>query len=96
MSPGPLDTKARREVFPDLWEERLVAQMEANPSGRGVTTDDVAGVVEAMAKPEFAMVQGQVLLWPTTLGWPMTDPHLLAEWTFREGGTVTAGRRRQS
>ncbi|WP_169988478.1 SDR family oxidoreductase [Microbispora sp. H10836] len=61
VSPGPLDTKARREMFPDSWNERLVAQTQANPSGRGVTMDDVAGVVEAMARPEFAMVQGQVL-----------------------------------
>lgn len=61
VSPGPIDTKARREMFPDSWEERLVAQTRANPSGRGVTMDDVAGVVEAMARPEFAMVQGQVL-----------------------------------
>jgi enoyl-[acyl-carrier protein] reductase III len=61
VSPGPVDTKARREMFPDSWEERLANQADANPSGRGITMEDVAGVVALMARPEFAMVQGQVL-----------------------------------
>jgi enoyl-[acyl-carrier protein] reductase III len=61
VSPGPVDTKARREMFPDTWESRLADQAQANPSGRGITFEDVAGVVALMSRPEFAMVQGQVL-----------------------------------
>ena len=61
ISPGPLDTEARRRMFPDTWAERLRAQDAANPSGRGVRFDDVAGVVELMCRPEFEMVQGQVI-----------------------------------
>ena len=61
ISPGPLDTTARRAMFPDSWEERLVAQTEANPSGRGVNFDDVAGVVELMSHPDFKMTVGQVV-----------------------------------
>lgn len=61
ISPGPLDTTARRRMFPDSWEERLVAQTEANPSGRAVEFEDVASVVELMADPRYRMVQGQVV-----------------------------------
>lgn len=61
ISPGPLDTEARRRMFPDSWAERLRAQDAANPSGRGVRFDDVAGVVELMCRAEFEMVQGQVI-----------------------------------
>ena len=48
-------------MFPQTWAERLRAQEEANPSGRGMRFDDVAGVVELMCREEFAMVQGQVV-----------------------------------
>jgi NAD(P)-dependent dehydrogenase (short-subunit alcohol dehydrogenase family) len=61
ISPGPLDTAARRAMFPETYAERLQAQDEANPSGRGVVFGDVAGVVELMSRPEFGMVQGQVI-----------------------------------
>jgi enoyl-[acyl-carrier protein] reductase III len=61
VSPGPLDTEARRRMFPETWEQRLRDQDAANPSGRGVRFDDVSGVVELMCRPEFAMVQGQVI-----------------------------------
>ena len=61
VSPGPLDTEARRRMFPDTWEARLAAQSSANPSGRGLEFDDVAGVVELLCRREFDMVQGQVI-----------------------------------
>lgn len=61
ISPGALDTPALRAVFPDTYQERLRVGAEANPSGRGLEFEDVAGVVEAMSRPEFAMVQGQFL-----------------------------------
>lgn len=59
ISPGALDTPALRAVFPDTYKERLRVGAEANPSGRGLEFDDVAGVIERMSGPEFAMVQGQ-------------------------------------
>lgn len=61
ISPGPLDTFARRRMFPDTWAQRLADQTSANPSGRALEFDDVAGVVELMVDPRFSMIQGQVL-----------------------------------
>jgi enoyl-[acyl-carrier protein] reductase III len=61
ISPGALDTPALRAVFPDTYKERLRVGAEANPSGRGLEFEDVAGVVELMSGPDFAMVQGQFL-----------------------------------
>jgi NAD(P)-dependent dehydrogenase (short-subunit alcohol dehydrogenase family) len=59
VSPGALETPALRALFPDTYKERIKAAADANPSGRGVTFADVAGVVERMSEPEFSMVQGQ-------------------------------------
>lgn len=61
ISPGPLDTVARRSMFPDTWQSRLDAQTAANPTGRALEFEDVAGVVELMIDPRWAMVQGQVI-----------------------------------
>jgi enoyl-[acyl-carrier protein] reductase III len=61
ISPGPLDTTARRRMFPETWEERLEAQVAATPGGRALTFEDVAGVVELMAHEDFRMTFGQVV-----------------------------------
>jgi enoyl-[acyl-carrier protein] reductase III len=61
IAPGALDTPAYRSMFPDTYEERLTAAAAANPSGRGLEFDDVAGVIERLSGPEFAMVQGQYI-----------------------------------
>jgi enoyl-[acyl-carrier protein] reductase III len=61
VSPGPLDTQARRDMFPETWKTRLQDQAAANPSGHGLEFADVAGVVELMCRPEFQMVQGQII-----------------------------------
>ena len=61
ISPGPVDTKARRDMFPDTWEERLQAQVEANPSGRGVSLEEIAEVVALLTQDAFRMMQGQVI-----------------------------------
>ncbi|HEY4452134.1 MAG TPA: SDR family oxidoreductase [Solirubrobacteraceae bacterium] len=61
IAPGALDTPAFRAMFPDNWEQRLAAAAAANPSGRGLEFDDVAGVIERLSGPEFAMVQGQYI-----------------------------------
>ncbi|HEX3511895.1 MAG TPA: SDR family oxidoreductase [Solirubrobacteraceae bacterium] len=61
VAPGALDTPAFRAMFPDTYEQRLAAAAAANPSGRGLEFDDVAGVIERVSGPEFAMVQGQYI-----------------------------------
>jgi NAD(P)-dependent dehydrogenase (short-subunit alcohol dehydrogenase family) len=61
ISPGPLDTTARRRMFPDTWEERLEMQREQTPAGRTLWIEEVAEVVELLSRPAFAMMQGQVL-----------------------------------
>jgi enoyl-[acyl-carrier protein] reductase III len=61
IAPGALDTPAYRAMFPDTYEQRLAAAAAANPSGRGLEFQDVAGVIERLSGPEFAMVQGQYI-----------------------------------
>lgn len=61
ISPGPLDTEARRQMFPDTWKTRLADQDALNPSGRGLAFDYIANIVELMVDPRFTMVQGQVI-----------------------------------
>jgi NAD(P)-dependent dehydrogenase (short-subunit alcohol dehydrogenase family) len=61
IAPGALDTPAYRAMFPDNYRERLDAAAAANPSGRGLEFADVAGVIERLSGPEFAMVQGQYI-----------------------------------
>jgi len=61
ISPGPLDTTARRRMFPDTWEERLEMQRENTPAGRTLRIEEVAEVVELLSRPAFAMMQGQVI-----------------------------------
>jgi enoyl-[acyl-carrier protein] reductase III len=61
ISPGPVDTAAYRGMFPDEWEERLEAAAAANPTGRGPEKTEIAEIVVALSKPEFAMVLGQTI-----------------------------------
>lgn len=61
ISPGPVDTAAYRAMFPDSWEERLAAAAATNPTGRGLEKAEIADVVEALSRPEFAMVLGQTI-----------------------------------
>jgi enoyl-[acyl-carrier protein] reductase III len=61
VAPGALDTPAFRAMFPETYEERLAASTATNPSGRGLEFEDVAGVIERLSGPEFAMVQGQYI-----------------------------------
>jgi NAD(P)-dependent dehydrogenase (short-subunit alcohol dehydrogenase family) len=62
LSPGALDTPALRAMLPDDWELRLQAAASAIPAGRTVTFDEVGRVAEALSRPEFAMLQGQVIV----------------------------------
>lgn len=61
IAPGAVDTTAFRAMFPDNWAERLAAAAKANPTGRGVELSDAADVVEALSRPEFSMVSGQMI-----------------------------------
>lgn len=61
VSPGAVDTRAFRAMFPDTYEERLAAAGAANPTGRGLRISEAADVVELLCRPEFAMVNGQTL-----------------------------------
>lgn len=61
IGPAAVDTEALRQVFGDRTDDVLAEQAAANPSGRGVTHDDYTGLVEFLAGPEAAMIQGQVV-----------------------------------
>lgn len=61
IAPGPLETPAYRAMFPDTYRERLDAAAAANPCGRALEFEDVAGVIERLSGPEFEMVQGQYI-----------------------------------
>lgn len=62
ISPGPVDTEARRRMFPGTWEQRLRDQAELTPAGRTLGPGDLAGLVQLMVDPRFSvMVQGQVI-----------------------------------
>lgn len=62
VAAGPLDTPAFRTMFGDQAQARLDGAAAANPSGRGLTFDDVIAAVEAITAPGAAMVQGQTLM----------------------------------
>lgn len=61
VGPAAVDTEALRQVFGKRTDAILAEQAAANPSGRGVTHDDYTGLVEFLAGPEAAMIQGQVI-----------------------------------
>lgn len=61
VSPGAVDTRAFRAMFPDTFEQRLAAAAAANPTGRGLQISEAADVVEMLSRPECAMVNGQTL-----------------------------------
>lgn len=61
VSAGALPTDALRAVVPNL-EERLPAMAAANPSGRNVDFDDVTALIEFLASPAAAMIQGRTIM----------------------------------
>jgi enoyl-[acyl-carrier protein] reductase III len=61
VSAGALPTDALRAVVPDL-DERLPAMAAANPSGRNVDFDDVTALIEFLASPAAAMIQGRTIM----------------------------------
>jgi enoyl-[acyl-carrier protein] reductase III len=59
VSGGVVDTDAL-DHFPN--REEMLAAGKANPVGRMVTPDDIAGAVAFLCSPEAAMVRGQTLV----------------------------------
>jgi enoyl-[acyl-carrier protein] reductase III len=61
VSAGALPTDALRAVVPNL-DDRLPAMAAANPSGRNVDFDDVTALIEFLASPAAAMIQGRTIM----------------------------------
>ncbi len=61
VAPSAVDTEALRQVYGEKTEEILQAAAAASPSGRNVTHDDYCSLIEYLASPSAAMIQGQVV-----------------------------------
>lgn len=61
VAPGAVDTEALRQVYGDRTDEIMRQSAAANPSGRNVVDDDYCSLVEYLASPSAAMIQGQVI-----------------------------------
>jgi len=61
VAPGAVDTEALRQVYGERTGEMMRQSAAANPSGRNVTDDDYCSLVEYLASPSAAMIQGQVV-----------------------------------
>ena len=61
VAPGALDTAAFRQTFGEAAGAMLSQAAATNPTGRGVIHDDYTGLIEFLAGPEAAMIQGQVI-----------------------------------
>jgi enoyl-[acyl-carrier protein] reductase III len=61
VSAGALPTDALRSLIPDL-DDRLSTMAAANPSGRNVDFDDVTALIEFLASPAAAMIQGRTIM----------------------------------
>jgi len=61
VSSGAVDTAALRAVMPEVADQFLADSARRNPSGRALSTADVARVVALLASPGAAMIQGQIL-----------------------------------
>ncbi len=61
VAPGAVDTEALRQVYGERTPEIMQASAAANPSGRNVVDDDYCSLIEYLAGPSAAMIQGQVV-----------------------------------
>ncbi|MBC7519825.1 MAG: SDR family oxidoreductase [Sandarakinorhabdus sp.] len=61
VAPGAVDTEALRQVYGDRTDEIMRQSAATNPSGRNVVDDDYCSLVEYLASPSAAMIQGQVI-----------------------------------
>jgi enoyl-[acyl-carrier protein] reductase III len=61
VAPSAVDTEALRQVYGARTDEIMRQSAAANPSGRNVVDDDYCSLVEYLASPSAAMIQGQVV-----------------------------------
>jgi len=61
VAPSAVDTEALRQVYGERTDEIMRQSAASNPSGRNVTDDDYCSLVEYLASPSAAMIQGQVI-----------------------------------
>ena len=61
VAPSAVDTEALRQVYGAQTDEIMRQSAATNPSGRNVTDDDYCSLIEFLASPSAAMIQGQVV-----------------------------------
>ncbi len=61
VAPSAVDTEALRQVYGAHTDEIMRQSAEASPSGRNVVDDDYCSLIEYLASPSAAMIQGQVV-----------------------------------
>ena len=61
VAPSAVDTEALRQVYGERTPEIMLASAAANPGGRNVVDDDYCSLIEYLASPSAAMIQGQVV-----------------------------------
>lgn len=61
VAPSAVDTEALRQVYGAQTEEIMRQSAVASPSGRNVVDDDYCSLIEYLASPSAAMIQGQVV-----------------------------------
>jgi NAD(P)-dependent dehydrogenase (short-subunit alcohol dehydrogenase family) len=61
VAPSAVDTEALRQVYGERTDEVMRQSAASNPSGRNVTDEDYCSLIEFLASPSAAMIQGQVV-----------------------------------
>jgi len=61
VAPSAVDTEALRQVYGERTDEIMRQSAASNPSGRNVVDDDYCSLIEYLASPSAAMIQGQVV-----------------------------------
>lgn len=61
VSPSAVDTEGLRQVYGAATKAVLEQSAKDNPSGRNVEHDDYCSLIEYLASPAAAMIQGQVI-----------------------------------
>ena len=61
VAPSAVDTEALRQVYGERTDEIMRQSAATNPSGRNVVDDDYCSLIEYLASPSAAMIQGQVV-----------------------------------
>ena len=61
VAPSAVDTEALRQVYGEKTDAIMRQSAAASPSGRNVVDDDYCSLIEYLASPSAAMIQGQVV-----------------------------------